>query len=247
MKTFSITDVGLHRDMNQDYVFSSERPIGNLPNLFLVADGMGGHRAGDYASRFTVETMTALIAGDPQTDSEKILESSIRKANHELLVEATNHPEMAGMGTTLVAMTISGDEMTIANVGDSRLYVVGDEIIQITEDHSLVQEMVRRGELDEHVARIHPDKNIITRAIGADENLVIDFFKKKISHKDRILMCSDGLTNMVEDEAIRRIIGRGRDVAEQAQCLVDAANENGGRDNITVIVIEPFDDEVTTC
>jgi PPM family protein phosphatase len=246
MKTFSITDVGRHRDMNQDFVFTSERPIGKLPNLFLVADGMGGHRAGDYASRYTVEALTEAVASIDGENPKEILEKAIRIANHKLLGEAMEHPEMRGMGTTLVAMTIDGHEMTAANVGDSRLYVIGEEITQITKDHSLVQEMVRRGELDENVAKNHPDKNIITRAIGAEETLVIDFFRKNISDGEKILMCSDGLTNMVEDEEIRRIIAGSRDTAEQAEELVRTANENGGRDNITVIVIEPFD-EVTTC
>ena len=130
--------------------------------------------------------------------------------------------------------------MIVANVGDSRLYTVGREIRQITEDHSLVQEMVRIGEMDSAEARISPEKNIITRAIGADTDVEIDFFERTLKPDEQILMCTDGLTNMVEDEDIRRIATAQRDVVEAAMRLVQKANENGGKDNITVVIVDPF-------
>lgn len=247
MKTFSITDIGQRREMNQDYVFTSEKPVGNLPNLFLVADGMGGHNAGDYASRYTVETIVEVISKSDETEPVSLLEEAIQTANASLLVRAGEDEGRKGMGTTIVALTILGNRLYIANVGDSRLYVVNQKIRQITRDHSLVEEMVRLGEMDKEVARDHPDKNIITRAIGALPEVVIDFFEVEMEEGDIILMCSDGLTNMVEDEDIRKIIMGQRDTVEKAEKLVEAANHNGGKDNITVIVIEPFGNEVKRC
>lgn len=130
--------------------------------------------------------------------------------------------------------------MLVANVGDSRLYLINDEIRQVTVDHSLVEEMVRIGGLDRNAARNHPDKNIITRAVGVKEKVEIDFFRVALLRDDTILLCSDGLSNMVEDEQIRLIVNGQRDIVEKTQELIKAANENGGNDNISVILIEPF-------
>ena len=241
MKTFSITDIGQKRSSNQDYVFSSEQPIGNLPNLFIVADGMGGHKAGDYASRYTVETLEKLIRESTLSEPAAIIESAVKQANTMLLEEANDHEEMKGMGTTLVICTIHDNVLTVANVGDSRLYIVGGhEIRQITRDHSWVEEMVRRGGLGRDEARNHPDKNIITRAVGAEDTVKADFFSVKLEEGDLILMCTDGLTNMLEDEEIRMILDGARDIVEKAEELVRRANENGGMDNISVILIEPL-------
>lgn len=244
MKTYAITDVGESREINQDYVFTSEMPVGNLPNLFIVADGMGGHNAGEYASQHTVETVVATVEASAHTQPALILEEGIKAANKELLKIAEEQLSMRGMGTTIVAVTIVGHRIYVANVGDSRLYLVNRGIRQVTVDHSYVEEMVRRGELDKETAREHPDKNVITRAVGAVDEIEIDFFEEDIQTEDEILLCSDGLTNMVEDEAIRRIIKGQRDTAEKAEKLVETANRNGGKDNITVIVIEPFSDGV---
>lgn len=247
MKTFSITDIGKRRSSNQDYVFSSEQPVGNLPNLFIVADGMGGHNAGDYASRYTVETIEELIRSSQLSEPAAIMEAAIQQANCRLMEQAREDEARKGMGTTVVLCSIIDGMLIAANVGDSRLYVVNQEIRQITRDHSLVEEMVRMGEMDEETAKGHPDKHIITRAIGAATELVVDFFEVQLKEEDEILMCTDGLTNMVEDMDIRGIMLSQRDVAEQAERLVKTANDNGGRDNITVVVIQPFADEVKTC
>lgn len=247
MKTFSITDVGKRRSSNQDYMFSSEQPVGNLPNLFIVADGMGGHNAGEYASRYTVETIEEAIRSSTLTEPAAIIEEAVQRANRQLLDEAKADETRSGMGTTVVICCITGDVLVAANVGDSRLYVVNQDITQITKDHSLVEEMVRMGEMDEETARTHPDKHIITRAVGAGPELTVDFFEVRLKEGDEILMCTDGLTNMVEDMDIRGIMLSQRDVAEQVEHLVSAANDNGGRDNITVVVIQPFTDEVKTC
>ena len=142
-----------------------------------------------------------------------------------------------------VACTVLGRYLQVANVGDSRLYVINDKITQITRDHSLVEEMVRMGGIDRETARTHLDKNIITRAIGATETVDIDFFNVELNRGDMVLLCSDGLTNMLEDEEIRMIVSGQRDIIEKAQKLVAHANNNGGKDNIAVILIEPYADE----
>ena len=240
LKTFSITDIGKKRKLNQDYVYTSERPVGNLPNVFIVADGMGGHNAGDYASKFTVETIVGEIVNLPEKNPEQILKKAIEVANDKVLRMANENPDLEGMGTTVVAATCIGEELHVANVGDSRLYVIGEKITQVTRDHSLVEEMIRMGGIDRATARNHPDKNIITRAIGAEESIDIDFFHVGLSKGDIVLMCSDGLTNMLEDEEIRMILNGQRDIVEKAEQLVKAANDNGGKDNIAVVLIEPF-------
>ena len=192
MKTFSITDVGMVRQVNQDYVYTTDNPIGPLPNLFVVADGMGGHKAGDYASKYTVEVMKKELAQSEEKDVEK-------------------------------------------------------GITQLTKDHSLVEEMVRLGGIKPEEAKHHPDKNIITRAIGAKNNVDVDFYEHRLKRGDIILMCTDGLSNMVEDEELFHIVQGGRDIVEAGTALVDAAKENGGTDNIGVVLMEPFTDEVSIC
>ena len=240
MKTFSISDIGKNREMNQDYIYTSENAVGNLPNLFIVADGMGGHKAGEFASKFTVETIVESVRTNEQKEPVRIIEEAIQTANRELIQKARQDETMAGMGTTVVVVTVIGDKAFVANVGDSRMYVIGKEITQVTRDHSLVEEMVRMGELAKDAAKDHPDKNIITRAVGAAQDVDVDFFEVELYPQDYILMCSDGLTNMVEDEDIRRIVQSQRDVAERVEKLVETANDHGGQDNITVVVIEPF-------
>ena len=247
MKTFSITDTGITRDMNQDYYFSSDTPVGNLPNLYIVADGMGGHKAGDYASRYTIERIVASVMRSGLQEPVAILKGAIRKANELLVDESKEDESKRGMGTTVVIATIMEDKMIVANVGDSRLYVVGSSMRQVTRDHSLVNEMVRLGEINAAEARIHPDKNIITRAIGASATVEADFFEVDLEKNSQILMCTDGLTNMVRDEEIFRIMNGDETLEEKAEILVRTANTNGGRDNITVMIIKPFFDEVKEC
>lgn len=248
MKTFSVTDVGQRRKMNQDYVFASEYPVGSLPNLFIVADGMGGHKAGDYASRFVTNTVKELIENSDETDPIHLIESAIQKSNVLLREEAVKREELWGMGTTIVVTTIIDGTAFTANVGDSRLYLIGDAgMKQITQDHSLVEEMVRLGQLTKEEARMHPDKNIITRAIGASKTVQVDFFEFDLAQGDKILMCSDGLTNMVEDPEIEAIVQNGAPIGERATQLINAANDHGGKDNIAVILVEPDTNEVKEC
>lgn len=240
IRSFSVTDIGRKRKLNQDFVYSSDEPVGNLKNVYIVADGMGGHQAGDYASKCTVETMVREIRGCFEQSPIRILSKAIRIANDQVRRKAREDESLYGMGTTVVAATFLGRYLQVANVGDSRLYIINEEVRQITRDHSLVEEMVRMGGLDRETARNHPDKNIITRAIGARDTIEIDFFHEELKSGDLVLMCSDGLTNMLEDEEIGRILKTPGTIEEKAERLIDAANQNGGRDNIAVILIDAF-------
>ncbi len=242
MKTFSITDVGVVRDMNQDYYFSSDTAVGNLPNLFIVADGMGGHKAGDYASRYTIERVVASVSRNCGDEPVSVIKEAINKANELLITDSREDEAKRGMGTTLVVATIIGNKLFVANIGDSRLYISGasEQIRQITRDHSLVDEMVRMGEINADEARVHPDKNIITRAVGTFESVEADFFEVELANDDIILLCTDGLTNMVRDEEIQDTLRKNDNIDKAASRLVGMANANGGRDNITVMIIKPF-------
>ena len=241
MKTFSMTDVGRRREMNQDYVFTSETAVGKLPNLFLVADGMGGHKAGEYASRRAIEIIVEHIKAGESKQAVTLIKKGILEANRYLLKEALIDIEKEGMGTTIVIATIIGKKLLAANVGDSRLYIVNEEeISQVTRDHSYVAEMVRSGKIKKSEAKYHPDKNKITRAVGVFPTVDVDFFEVELKEHDMVLLCTDGLTNMVDDEDIKSIILAQRDIVEQTQALVEAANKNGGTDNITVLLVEPF-------
>ena len=238
LNTYSMTDIGRKRKLNQDTVYSCEHPLGNLNNLFIVADGMGGHKAGDYASAYTVKAIEREVEVCEDKSPIKILREAITIANMEIYEKASSEPDFAGMGTTVVAATISDDTLYVANVGDSRLYLIDKAITQVTKDHSLVAELVRKGSLDASQAKAHPDKNIITRAIGAAPTVDIDFFEVELGSGDIILMCTDGLTNMVDDDEILRIVRCGVDVPDMAENLIKMANHNGGKDNIGVVIIE---------
>lgn len=247
MKAFSITDTGVLRTMNQDYCFSSDTAIGRLPNLYIVCDGMGGHKAGEYASRYTVERIIASVSRSKAEDPIRILKAAIHKANEILVVESQEDKEKQGMGTTVVAATVIDNKMYVANVGDSRLYVINDTIEQITNDHSYVEEMIRIGKIKREDARKNEKKNLITRAVGAAEKIKADFFEVELRENDTILLCSDGLSNMVTDEIIYQIVKSSNKVDSIAKTLVEEANKNGGTDNITVIVIKQDSDEVKIC
>ncbi len=239
MEAYALTDIGRVRTMNQDYIYSSPEKVGSLPNLFLVADGMGGHRAGDYASRFAVENLVIYInrAGDGSPVMQ--LKKGIEAVNGMLYEESLKREELKGMGCTLVAGVVEDNILYVANVGDSRLYLIhGDSIRQVTRDHSYVEEMVSRGEIDKDSARTHEKKNVITRAVGVETGTFADYFQVKYKEGDKILMCSDGLSNMITDEDLKRIVKKNIPVEEIVNELVYTANHNGGADNITAIVVE---------
>ena len=201
-----------------------------------------------FGSRwYVVEHIVRSIKGSKEEEAVGILSESIETANRKLKEYADAHQQMRGMGTTIVAAVIQGRTLLVANVGDSRLYIVGDEITQVTQDHSLVQEMVRLGQMDPQSAKNHPDKNIITRAVGVSEKVKIDIFERQLRAGEYIILCSDGLTNMVEDSVILQILHGAGNLSDKAERLIELANKNGGKDNITVIIIEPNSDEVAEC
>lgn len=239
MKTHAVTDIGAIRQENQDCFFTSEMPVGNLPNLFIVADGMGGHVGGKQASHTAMQVAIEYVKQAEKMEPLELLTQAICEANKVVYQEARIQ-NMEGMGTTFVAAAIDNNQLYVANVGDSRLYIDAPAYLkQITKDHSLVEEMVRMGELDRDNARTHEKKNVITRAVGVSEEIKVDVFEVELQEEEQVVMCTDGLTNMVEDEKIHYILNSQKDVIEKVDKLVETANKNGGKDNITVVVIEP--------
>ena len=244
MISYGKTDIGMVRSMNQDSIFFSDKSIGNLPNLYIVADGMGGHKAGDYASAHAVEWFVEYVRDCQYQNPITILKTGIAKINDMLLEQSAAKPELKGMGTTFVAAVLLPDKVYVANIGDSRLYVVGEEAKQITLDHSLVEELIRTGQLDRRRVRFHPEKNIITRALGTSNEAVPDFFEIHMEKNEKILLCSDGLTNMVEDDEIRDIVMQKTFVDKICDQLIERAKYYGGKDNIGVVVVEQILNEV---
>lgn len=236
MISYGKTDVGKVRSINQDNVFFSDESVGKLPNLYIVADGMGGHKAGDFASAYAVKSFLDKVKESKSNNPITIIKQSLYKVNQEILDLANEHEEYQGMGTTFVVAIILKGKLYVANVGDSRLYIINDYIRQITLDHSLVEELIRTGQLERRKGRYHPEKNIITRALGASEDVVPDFFEVVLEEEDRILLCSDGLSNMVEDDELRDIVMDNPLPKESVEQLIDRANFYGGKDNIGIVL-----------
>ncbi|MCD8325844.1 MAG: Stp1/IreP family PP2C-type Ser/Thr phosphatase [Lachnospiraceae bacterium] len=236
-----VSDVGRKRTINQDSVYITTSPLGALPNLLLLADGMGGHKAGDYASRKAIEIITSEIPDAEETDPVQILTRVIETANTRLYDKSVSDINYSGMGTTLVAACCMGDKLIVANIGDSRLYLIRENtMVQVTRDHSYVAEMIRSGTINRDQAKNHPKKNYITRAVGAFPKTTADFFYVDVLPEDIILICSDGLTNMLEDEQILSVVYQEKSMQEACSRLVQNANENGGADNISVILARPL-------
>lgn len=244
MISYGKTDIGMCRSVNQDSIFFSDKSIGNLPNLYIVADGMGGHKAGDFASAHAIEWFVDYVKNCQYQNPITILKTGIAAINDRLLEESAEHVELKGMGTTFVVAVLLSDKMYVANIGDSRLYVMGDEPKQITLDHSLVEELIRTGQLDRRRVRFHPEKNIITRALGTSNEAVPDFFEIYLEPDEKVLLCSDGLTNMVEDDEIRDIVMQKQFVDKLCDQLIERANYYGGKDNIGVVIVEQRLNEV---
>jgi serine/threonine protein phosphatase PrpC len=235
------TDIGMVRDTNQD-AFKIVA-LGTGAGLALVCDGMGGARGGDTASSIAKTVITDTIREKYQeimgADAAKtLIREAILEANHAIHQTAKEKPEFSGMGTTVVAALLHQNHAYVAHVGDSRLYMFHEgELSQLTRDHSFVQEMVDRGELSESEARVHPGKNIITRAVGVHWDVEIDVHTVELNPGDRLLLCTDGLSNLCTDEEIARVL-QDLTIEEAAETLIRMANQGGGHDNITVVIVE---------
>ena len=248
LTAFGLTDVGRKRKHNEDaYLLDAER------GLFVVADGMGGHAAGEVASRLTVESIQEFISGtDDDHDNTwpfgynnrysvdgNRLSTAVERANEKVMRAVVNRPELKGMGTTVVAALFDEKRVTLVHVGDSRAYLLRDaELRRLTDDHSWVQEQVNAGILSEEEARTHPLKNVVTRALGGGPHVSVDLIEIPIGDGDRYLLCPDGLTGMVSDEEIHAALASGRPLEQVVRGLIDLANERGGVDNITAITVE---------
>jgi len=238
MYSVALTDVGRKRLVNQDTVYISDTPVGVLPNLYIVADGMGGEKAGDYASKSLIGYMLTYIEHTIKMPVTAI-QGAIEYANANLFAEGSKNPNLSGMGTTVVAASIIDNTLHVFNVGDSRCYVLDENSIsQITKDHSLVEMLVSKGEITRESAEYKENKSKITRAVGAEERVLIDSFEGDLAGNEYVLLCSDGLTNMVDDRKIFNIISSSAGVKSSAKRLVEEANLSGGSDNISILLID---------
>ena len=225
----SRTDVGCVRDHNEDSLLVA-------PPLFAVADGMGGHAAGEVASEIAI---TVLGEKAPHTPDAAALGRAVEDANHAVILAANEKRGRAGMGTTITAAVLQKDRLVIAQVGDSRAYLLHQgRLQQLTRDHSLMADMIEAGRLTPEEARTHPNRSVITRALGSDPRMVPDLYEITVETGDRLLLCSDGLSSMVEDSAIESTLARTRDPQRCASMLVNEAIAAGGYDNVTVVVVD---------
>ncbi len=238
------TDVGIVRRLNEDAFGTpqtyqiDEQYRDQCGTLVAVADGMGGHAAGEVASRIAVETLFEVFYSGRECDPGRSLTAGFARANEMVRDHGSDDPTKRNMGTTLVAAAISGDQLYVANVGDSRAYLVrGAGIHQITDDHSWVAEQVRANIITQDQADAHIFKNIITRAIGSKADSHADLFQERLKPRDVLVLCSDGLSNKVQPHEIRAIAHGIHDPQESAEELVDLAKQRGGEDNITVVVV----------
>lgn len=243
MKAVAITDRGLLRPNNEDTVFSSTTKVGKLPNLFLVADGMGGANAGEYASEFVIRELIANITKNIIGRSHlSIMREAIEHTNKELYRDSLKNEAHDGCGTTLVTAMVEDGMLFVSNVGDSRLYIINDGIRQVTRDHSYVEFMVQAGRMVRGSQDYLSKRNLITRAIGIGNEVEIDFFEEPVNGDETILLCTDGLSNMLDDNEILEIIKEAPGIEAAATRLVEAANERGGDDNISVVLVSELNE-----
>lgn len=237
-------DIGKKRVRNEDCVLVCNSPIGPLPNLYIVADGMGGHKAGAVASKLAIEAFSAYLEAHKKVsiqDSESILrllKAGVAHANYVIYKRSIDNPALQGMGTTLTLCTVLGEKVYIAHVGDTRLYGLSPHaIFQMTTDHSWVQEMLDQGHISKSEIQEHPKRNVITRAVGTYETIKVDTFIYELEDMEYLLLCSDGLTSMMIDKEIHTVVYRHRaGLKEIVESLIEVANEKGGLDNIAVII-----------
>lgn len=239
MKIYSKTDVGKVRSSNQDSFFVGE--LQNGAAFGIVCDGMGGANAGNVASETAVKLISDYVLRSyrdsmDEFEAEKMLRNAIESANIEVFESASNDDELKGMGTTVVIALVQENKAVIANVGDSRIYLIGEEITQITRDHSVVQSLIESGKITPEDAKMHPVKNVITRAIGAEEKVVADTASLELCEGQTLLLCTDGLSSYVESEDIFKIFKKNS-IENVPEELIKLANKRGGGDNITVVTL----------
>lgn len=239
MRIFAKTDKGKVRSVNQD-AFAANVLSGGAA-FAVVCDGMGGASAGDIASKAAVEIISqyVLASYNPSMTSDdiiKLLSNAIASANIEVYTLSKKDEQLNGMGTTAVAAIVREQQAVICNVGDSRAYLIADELKQLTRDHSVVQSLVESGKLSPEQAQIHPEKNIITRALGVEENVLTDSYCVDLGENDKILLCTDGLSNYANENSILRIV-KDNALDKITDLLIKEANNGGGRDNITAAII----------
>ena len=252
IRSFGISDRGITRAGNEDYFLVDEKD-----GLFLVADGMGGLSNGAFASKTAIETVEFFIKHSRTEDitwpivpteqhsiEENRFLAGIFLANQRIFEHTQTDPTIRSMGTTLTGILLDGEQLVIANVGDTRAYLINNgDIKQLTQDHTMVMEEVRKGNMTLAEARIHPKKHIITRAVGTSTSTLVDIFTAKLLRERLYLICSDGLTDMVSDEEIASVVQSNSDSAlsEIGKLLIKTANEKGGKDNITVVLLYFFE------
>jgi len=242
-------DIGKKRERNEDALFVSNQAIGILPNLYIVADGMGGHQAGGIASKRAIDLFKdyieqhRMVTIQTREDVLRLLKMGIMHANHNLYEMAAHDEAYAGMGTTFTVATIMENILFLAHVGDTRAYLINsDSIFQATTDHSLVQEMLEQGYISKNEMKEHPQRHIITRAVGTYEKLKVDTLMYDMNQVEYILLCSDGLTSMVTDTTIHAIVyGAQGNIDQIADQLIQEANQQGGLDNIAVVIVKKYE------
>lgn len=240
MEIYGDTDIGKVRDINQDTLGFEVLPGGCC--FAIVCDGMGGTNGGHIASDMACKIVKEEIIKNFNSSMDEhmfsgLLIHAITLANKKIFYKSQNEENLAGMGTTIVVVAIKDNKLHVAHVGDSRAYIIkNNSIVKLTNDHSMVQEMLEKGSITEEEANKHPQKNLITRALGIDSNVVVDYTQDSVSWNDICLLCSDGLTNLVTDHDILKTIG-SKDLQSAVGDLITKANDNGGSDNITAVLI----------
>ena len=236
-----MTDTGVTRSVNQDSVVTKK--LSENCSIAVLCDGMGGANGGEVASQTACSIVLERFTDGYEEKMEpntirNILTSAVSAANAEIFLKSKESPKLAGMGTTCVIVVWIKEELYIINIGDSRAYIFnGDKLSQVTTDHSIVQVLLDRGEITKEDTANHPDKNLITRAVGVEENVLSDYIEETVTDTDLVLLCSDGLTNMCDDNIIASVLALEISEQEKCQKLIDLANEYGGKDNISVAII----------
>lgn len=237
MEIFAKTHTGMVRDNNEDFFMYD-----NDLNFFVVADGIGGHNAGEVASELACTIIIENLRKHYSSYSQKLpllLTKSIEKANKAVYIKSLEHENFEGMGTTITLGILSEGIVYVAHVGDSRMYIIkNDKIQQVTRDHTLVNELLANGTITCEEAKVHPQRNIITKAVGSSEKLSVDIFEIEVENNNVLLLCSDGLTDTTDDSKILDIIINSENYHHACTSLIDSANESGGHDNITVMIVK---------